>query len=224
MPLDYRDAIPELEKEPIDAPRAGVEWLLWVSDGGPKTIEELDALQYGNPQAKYRLALQAPPAPNMYGATRMSIISGCVGFATSASAQCYVLTTGYGPVDPLKHRPAYNVPGEMAINEREYKDVYLSRITALLEAMRPPRFVVYYAPVTKEKFRDPVFDIICSVPDTAAVMYGATRHRTTWHHYPLRMIKCLKEHDQNTLDDLQREWHRHNPNTYPFSTTCMDGG
>ena len=221
MPLDYRDAIPKLLKEPVDTPNPDAEWLLWVSDGAPEPGKALPIGEYDSSVKKYRLAPQASPADNMYSVPRMATIRGTVGYASEESTQCYVMTTGYGPVDALKHRRAYNVPGEIAIEHEIYRDFYQNRIRALLEKMKSPRLIVFYAPVTKEPFRDEIFNIICSIPQTRVVMYGVSKHKKIWAEYPYKMIKCLESQNEDGLNDLREKWFSDNQNVYPFFRFCI---
>ena len=221
MTWDLAKGIAKYEDEPIDLPKPEAKWFFWVSDGGPKPKDPLVKLTYDSPNRHYRLTTRAGLAEDMYDANRMSVIDKCVGFAKQAQAQCFVVTTGYGPVDALKKRKAYNIPGDVAVKNPMYKSFLQKRIAGVLNAIKPPRIIVYYAPGTKEKFRDEVFETVCSMKNTRFAMYGASRHSTEWRSLLDEIVQSLENENAKDLDDLREVWKAAVPNTYPFFRFCV---
>lgn len=146
----------------------------------------------------------------------MGVIDTCVNMVQDIQGQCYVVTTGYGPVDAFQMRRAYNVPGQTAVTYPSYRAFIERRIVQLLEKAKRLPFIVYYAGKSRGEFREFIWSIINDIDGLKAVMYGARQHPVGWNVLAPEIMLALMEKNEEELGRLERGWISDNPNIAPF--------
>jgi hypothetical protein len=240
MPASVEKAIAFYKDEVIHHPHPDAKGLIWCSDGQPAS--DLPQLTYGGTSSQFLRMTTCMPSPtgrsalkqedearkfyrantgdadahDMYATRRMGIIDTCVDIAQSHRAQCYVVTTGYGPVDAFQMRRPYNVPGQLAGDIPEHREFVIQRVRQLLSDMEPLPPIVFYAGKSTLRFRDTIWSALECFEDLRAVMFGARQHPTGWDLMTQKVASAVFGSGDEDLGALQRKWGDDNPRISPF--------
>ena len=215
MVMEIDDGIKKYSKKKIEPPDPNARWFLWCSDGEPVAAKKPEPMHYDDSTAVYSLCWEIDPKKRMYDDERMKITSYCANIAQKNSAECYVVTTGYGPVKAVVQRKAYNIPGEEAIRKHHLYGQFLrDRIRTILN-LTSDRPIVYYAGRSRKKFRQFVWEILLE-NDASVVMFGATAHRPNWELFIKESSQHLLNKDEKKLSNQKKKWVDTSVQPYPF--------
>lgn len=195
--------------------------IMLVADGEPKH----GGLTPMNYRSEVRSVLH-----DLYSSQRKRVIEEATARANDCrrGMPAYVMTTGFGAVPVASTLNVYNVPGERSIHQQEYQNRYEQSFLRIL----PPYsekikkvVIVYYAGITKQAFREGVFDLLRKLagdPNVArsyevhACMYGARWHYADKWNKLCAIFNALSTGDTHTLDQLKRDWKTRYEKIAPF--------
>jgi hypothetical protein len=205
--------------------------VLLIADGKPNN--NLPPMTFG-PQ----VAVAPLIGERFYSSQRQYIINRAVEVARpSGSLVASVVTTGFGIIPFSSDIPAYNVPGQVAVQNQTYVAAYHNGVTRWFEKLRTlaavrPISIIYYAGKSRKDFREMVWAAIADWVATdrkngkssGAVMFGASQHLKGWDR-PL--IPCLFSWLDGNPGRMAQcptclaEWLAEAINVHPFHTIAL---